>query len=86
MHMGKGLFTLETYPVGGQVPTARMARVSPGKKARSERQDTYTHGPHHSLSATLGVELFHEGIDVKLDGVFANLQAVGDNFVGEAFG
>ena len=63
-----------------------MARVYPGKKGRSERQDTCTHSPHYSLSAALGVELFHEGIDMKFDRVFADLQAIGNKFVGQAFG
>ena len=41
-------------------------------------------GANHGLGAALGVQLGHDGIDMKLDGMFGDAQLHGDGSVGQA--
>jgi hypothetical protein len=63
---------------------AYAGRRLPGKKARSEEEQSQTRGSYDRFSAALGCKLAQDSIDMKLYGVLADVQAVGNCLVGES--
>ncbi len=54
--------------------------------ARLKWEESQPGGQGDRLGAALGVQLAHDGIHVKLDGVLAHAQAGGNTFIGQSLG
>ena len=60
-----------------------FGEAGPGKTARSEEDQAQPGGVDDSFGAALDAELAQNRVDVKLDRVLADVQTLGDGFVGQ---
>ena len=58
-----------------------LARTS----TRLEEEEPQTGGADHGLRPALRPQFAQDGVDVELDGMLADVQAVSDGFIGETF-
>ena len=74
------------YPDEDSWRIAHMRRGDPGKKGRSEEEESRARGTDNGLGAAVSTQFAHEGIDVEFDCVLAHAQTVGNDFVGQTLG
>ncbi len=60
---------------------SRLGRMAPGKMARLEQYQPGSGGSGNGLGAALGAQLAHDGVDVKLDGMLADVEIEGNGLV-----
>jgi hypothetical protein len=65
-------------------PPCQFVVVCAVRNTRLEEEQSQTCGPYDCFSAALGCKFAQESVHMKLHGVLANVQAVGNGLVGKS--